>query len=56
MYEKMYHDLRDNEKKIDAELDQIQAQYNTASNKKEAIYAKLSARTSGRETEISPNG
>jgi len=42
MYEKMFHDLRDRERKISEELTQICSQLDIAGKKKDAIYAKLS--------------
>jgi len=42
MYEKMFHDLRDRERKISEELTQICSQLDIAGKRKDAIYAKLS--------------
>jgi len=41
MYEKMFHDLRDIERKIGEDLTQICSQLDIAGKKKDAIYAKL---------------
>lgn len=42
MYEKMFRELRDEERKVGEELAQISSQLDLAQKKKDAIYAKLS--------------
>ena len=43
MYEKMFKDLRANEREVDAQLQQICSQLDAAAKKKDAIYEKLAA-------------